>query len=55
MTSLFSRSVAPALLALPLAACVNGDYNKFRIFQAPLMESVEGLNGRADRRPRPFL
>lgn len=42
MTFRFSRALAPALPLL-LAACVDGDYNKFRIFQAPLMESVESL------------
>ena len=44
----FSRaklpSVCAALLAWPaLVGCVDGDYNKFRIFQEPLMEAVDSL------------
>ncbi len=38
------RGLGAALLSLPaLVGCVDGDYNKFRIFQEPLMEAVDSL------------
>lgn len=38
------RALSAVLLGLPaLVGCVDGDYNKFRIFQEPLVEAVDSL------------
>ena len=43
MTCLSSKGAA-ALLCLPgLIGCVDGDYNKFRIYQEPIVELVDNL------------